>query len=313
MNTLYEFEDIEDYIKGRMSASDRRAFELALESDPELASRLEALRSEATVNRLLREEYLLEQFAQWEQEEKDASTVAGNTGMTGKMTAYRRWIIPAGIAASVISLICAGIAFHWFDGVLRQPAITGAQPHGKPDTFHTPAPETHNPGLAVDSSGGQSPKKPSLPDPNTAFYATLADSAYIDEDFNQALMGAENSTNQTSRYARAVKLYIAGQYRDALKLLEKPEQNQLEEFLYLRGYTYYHLGQYTKAETDFHAFRNFPVSDRKMDAQWCEVFCMLRQLPASRKRLELLLLELKSNPGNVYAQRAAALWKTLQR
>lgn len=312
MNAPYDFEDLADYLEGRMSDSDRKAFELALQSDTALAARLEALQSEAKVNRLLREEYLLEQFAEWEKEEQVARRAA--TGIMQIWVSNRNWIIPAGVAASLIGILCVGLIFHWFDGPNPQPAWTGAQPDLNRDTPVMPAPPAR-PGdfqvNATDSPAVPGAKQPDRMAQNAAFYAALADSAFIEEDFSEALMGAENPGN-AGRYAKAVQLYAAGQYRQALKLLEDPEQNQLEEFLYLRGYTLYHLKQYDKAEADFRAFRNIPVSDRKLDAQWCEVFCMLKQLPASRNRLDRLLTELQSSPGP-YSGRAAALQKALER
>lgn len=308
MNPLYEFDDMADYLEGRMSESDRRAFEQALQADAELARRLEALQSEVQVNRLLREEYLLEQFAEWEREEHSALEIPSKPGVMGKIVAYRSWIIPAGIAATVIVLVCAGLFFHWFDAQTPQPAITGAQ--REQDTLPNAPSVTLHPGGMGDTASAQTAKQRSNAVRHAAFYAALADSAYIDEDFSQALMGADSPADISGRYARAAGLYTSGRYREALKLLEKPEQNQLEEFLYLRGYTYYHLKQYDKAEADFRAFRRFPVSDRKLDAQWCEVFCMIRQLPASRERLDTLLTQLQSNPG-IYSERATALQKLL--
>ena len=310
MNPLYEFDDMVDYLEGRMSESDRGAFEQALQADAEMARRLDALQSEVRVNRLLREEYLLEQFAEWEREERSAQNIPASSGMMRKIVAYRAWIIPAGIAATLIVLVCAGLFFHWFDAQIPQPAITGAQPKPEQDTMPNAPSVTLHPAAAGDTASVQTAKQKSADVRNAAFYAALADSAYIDEDFSQALMGVDNQADISSRYARAAGLYTSGQYREALNLLEKPEQNQLEEFLYLRGYTYYHLKQYNKAEADFRAFRNFPVSDRKLDAQWCEVFCIIKQLPASRKRLDTLLTELQSNPG-IYSERAAALQKAL--
>ena len=68
MNPLYEFEDMEDYIHDRMSPSDRAAFEEALQSDAGLARRVEALRSESKVLRMLRNEHLLQQLNDWSAE-----------------------------------------------------------------------------------------------------------------------------------------------------------------------------------------------------------------------------------------------------
>jgi anti-sigma factor RsiW len=68
MNKAYDFDDIDDYLHGRMSESDKSAFEEALKADPELERRVEALRAESQVFRLLRDDALLEQFGKWETE-----------------------------------------------------------------------------------------------------------------------------------------------------------------------------------------------------------------------------------------------------
>lgn len=83
MNPAYDFDDIDDYLHDRMSEADRRAFEQALESDPALVQQLEALRAETKVLQLMREDALLEQFAEWEREsdEKKAPAVIPGTLM----------------------------------------------------------------------------------------------------------------------------------------------------------------------------------------------------------------------------------------
>ena len=68
MNTPYEFEDLNDYLQGRMSPSDKAAFEQALADDPTLQQRLEALRAESSVLQMLRREHLLLQLEQWSEE-----------------------------------------------------------------------------------------------------------------------------------------------------------------------------------------------------------------------------------------------------
>ena len=62
MNRQYDFEDIEDYLSGNMAESDKIAFETALEQDPELVARLEALRAEAQLSKLLRRQHILDKF-----------------------------------------------------------------------------------------------------------------------------------------------------------------------------------------------------------------------------------------------------------
>ncbi|MFZ4477811.1 MAG: anti-sigma factor family protein [Saprospiraceae bacterium] len=68
MNLEYDFDDIDDYLQDRMSDADRAAFERALETNPELVQRVEVIKAEAKVLRLLRDEYLRNQFEDWGKE-----------------------------------------------------------------------------------------------------------------------------------------------------------------------------------------------------------------------------------------------------
>lgn len=286
MNQQYDLEDMEDYLGGRMSDSDRAAFDTALASDPELQKRLEALQVEAKVDRLLREDLLLEQFDIWEKESAD------------KTNQKRRRLL---LVSAVIILL----------GLLSLLLFRTTQ-------VQTPVKEL--PPIKVDSTPEQSktPEEIALkPGPTTQSpdktWAELAKKAFIEEDFSQRLMGAGNQGKPTDPLTQALKWYTAGKYETALSLLQKPDPGRMEEFLYLRAYTYYHLQRFEKAEQDFSEFRKFPVSDRKMDAQWGEVCCMLQQMPAVAPRLDLLLKEMESSPDNPYADRARALRKALRR
>jgi tetratricopeptide (TPR) repeat protein len=150
-----------------------------------------------------------------------------------------------------------------------------------------------------------------LPKVDNAAYAALAENTYVEEDFSQTLMG-DSGDDAESRYEKAVDYYTKKQYKKALELLRTPDKSMEQEYLYLRGYTYYHLGQYAKAEQDFKAFRNFTNSDRKLDAVWCEVFCLVKQLPSSRSRLDKLLQDITANPKHPYFDRARQLQQSLR-
>jgi hypothetical protein len=312
MNPIYEFEDIDDYLHDRMSESDRKTFEQVLEQDADLVQRVEALRAESKVFRLLRDEYVLEQFAEWKKEDSEKK----NTGMASapaggaKIIPFyqQRWIQLAA-AASVVGLVAVGVALGWFGPQTVEENIVKTAPAVKNDTIKTaPVEQPEKSDQIADKN--TTPTPTALP--TNAKIAALSKIAYLEEDFNGTLMGIGDGEESTNNYTKAVKLYSENQYKAALKLLERPDSNQLQENLYLRGYTYYHLHQYVKAGQDFRAFRDFRVSDRKVDAVWCEVFCLVKQLPGSRKQLDAVLLEITANPRHTYYQRAVALQKELK-
>ncbi len=308
MNPLYEFDDIDDYIQDRMSASDRAAFEQALETDADLVQRVEALKEESKVLRMLRNEHLLAQLDDWSKEEGPDEKKTDATDGGEKPRAIPR----SRIIMAVVAILLVGITAVWmkYSAVEPKPVLEKSPdvPMVQPDT---PAlkPAIPDPPFAQEPS--KPPKEDVIPKPNTSHeYDALAANSYLEEDFSQTLMGTEEDETEL-RYDQAVKKYNAKQYREALKLLEKPGKGRASEFRYLRGYVYYHLGQYAKAEKEFRAFRDLAGSDRKLDAIWCEVFCMAKQLPGSRARLDAVLLEITAKKSHPYYDKALAMQEAL--
>ncbi len=90
MNRQYDFEDIEDYLSGNMAESDKIAFETALEQDPELVARLEALRAEAQLSKLLRRQHILDKLKEWDEEEDRQRSGSSSDSSRFK---YRTWLL----------------------------------------------------------------------------------------------------------------------------------------------------------------------------------------------------------------------------
>lgn len=308
MNPAYDYDDIDDYLHDRMSAADREAFEQALQSDPALVQQVEAFKAQEQTLQLLHDEYLLEQFEAWDKEEEEKKTATGAKIMGGRWF----WLIPA---AAAVTFVIAGIALDWFK---TQPAdqeivsvetpkpldstISPTAPVDEPEQF---ADKPHTTPLPV-----QQPAK--SPNKSSSRYAALDQLAYRDQDFKGTLMGDVQEDTRTN-YTEAVKLYSEDNYAGALQLLQQPDSAQLQQYLYLRAYTYYHLNRFAEAENDFRTFRNFRFAPHKYDAQWGEVFSLVKQLPeaGARERLETILQEM-SREGHPYRERAQALveaWK----
>lgn len=300
MNTPYEFEDLDDYLKDRMSASDKAAFEETLTNDPALQQRLDALRAENTVLQLLRREHLLQQLEQWSDEsvpEKKTDPV-----QVGRKTISARNLI---IIALIALLLAIGIAI-----LIKNSGVEDTPSNNQPSTPPAQIVDTLKKTPVQEPIAQETPQE-KLPKIDNTAYDALAANTYVEEDFRQTLMG-DGGDDAESRYEQAVEFYSKKQYKKALDLLKNPDKQLEQEYLYLRGYTYYHLGQYAKAEQDFKAFRNFTNSDRKLDAVWCEVFCLTRQLPASRSRLDKVLAEISANPKHPYFDRAQQLKNKLK-
>ena len=315
MNKMYEFEDLEDYINDQMSASDRLAFEQALATDPDLASRLYALRQEDKIMNLLQELQFMDNIQQWAQEQKQKEEVSTKD----------KWKSIKAIALILVVLFT-------FFSVMRMcnpqmPAQEKTPMDSSNSSQLTPATQ-HNgdkqPQIQSDTNQPQASltipqplkwtKKPkrNVADIDADYYDKISANIFIPENFDAELLGQDTDAREDN-YAKAAKYYRAGQYKAALSLLQQPDLQRQSEFLYLRGYTYYKLGEYALAEQDFRAFRGISNPRRTVDAVWCEVFCLTRQLPNTRKRLDTVLQELVSNPlDTTYARRARLLKSELE-
>jgi len=291
MNRQYDFEDMEDYLSGNMAASDKIAFEKALEEDPELVVRLEALRAEVQLGKLLRHQHILDKMKEWDEEE---DLQRGGSADSGSFQ-YRKWI-PYAVAASVLALVAVG--------VFLSPGETDSLTVSGP----APPPGTTTPSLQVDTlPSGEPVKSPPTDDNLREKYENLSRFAFREDNFELRLMGAGDKNKSVGICKKAAELYGIGDYGGALALLSNPDSDSLTECMYLRGYVLYKMKKYNQAEAVFRKFRTMEFSDRKFDALWGEVFCMTEQLPASRPRLIELLRFMAADEEHPYSERAARL------
>lgn len=292
MNRQYDFEDIEDYLSGNMAASDKTAFETALEQDPELVARLEALKAEVQLGKMLRHQYIMDKLKEWDEEEDRHRSGGSNDSSLFK---FRNWV-PYAVAASLMALVAAGIFFSPKDDSSVAVSVP-VTPPGKT-----------TPSLKEDTLPSKEPGKPEATDNNMSDkYEDLSRVAFHEENFELRLMGAGAPKTSAGICKKAAELYGKGDYRGALAMLTSPDSDSLTECMYLRGYVLYKMKKYNQAEAVFRNFRDMEFSDRKFDALWGEVFCMTRQLPASRTRLITLLRYMAADHEHPYNVQATEL------
>jgi|GEM_PF-1078854 len=305
MNPVYDFDDIEDYLANRMTAPDRTAFEQALQTDADLVQRVNALRAEEKVLQLLEEEHWLGRFAEWdkasESQKKTTPPPPDLAGSTLSKIRLRQWwpVIPVALLALVV-----------WKNIPEKPSNNNNSPTSvpAPEDKDTPTPQDtaaqQRPIAAHATEAAPADKPGTVLQPvapkNRDPYADLAKIAFREANFDGTTSGGGREETSADVYTEARRFYRAKKYDKALSLLENIDKTQLQKYLYLRAYTCYHLQQYARAEQDFYAFRKFTTSNRKIDAVWGEVFCLVKQLPASRKRLEEVLAEITSDP--IYAK-----------
>lgn len=288
MNPVYDWDDIDDYVLGSMSDTDRQRFEEVLATDAELARRVAACRAEPRLNRLLRNAQLREQLRVWDGE------AAGASSKRQRRFGSKGWW---GLLVLLLIVIVLLVVFR--------PAVDeGETVPGRPDP---PASSAQSPpvvnGEPTEQNDLQQPDRQRPKDK----YAALRKGVFIAEDFLPVRMGAVEDSQQSDYPRQAASLYATGNYAEALDLLIIADSSCQHECLYLKGYTLYQLERYEEAEAVFRSFRNYAFSARKLDAQWCEVFCMVQQLPGARARLHLLLAQMVADAEHPYSDQAAVL------
>ena len=316
MNEQYDYDDIVDFLEDRMSEADRIVFEQALETDTALVQRVNVIRAEAKVHRMLRDAHIMRQFEDWDKasaEKKTDFSTSRQGNFDIVLILKKNRVL---FAIGFLLLICVGTIF--FIRLKSVPVLPVHQPD-QPILMDTTSVQPVQPPLPNDAPVAlqDAPSKTRQDqganvDAAAAFYAALAKNTYRAGNFGGTLMGGGDANNQAGPYDQAVQLYQEKKYDQALNLLLHPTKDQEPEYLYLRGYVYYQLGAYRKAEQDFHAFRAMQLSDHKIDAVWREVFCMVKQLPGSRKRLDAALEMITADQEHNYYEEAVQLKAALK-
>ncbi len=324
MNRPYDFEDIEDYLNGRMSDTDRFQFETAMEGDPDLAAEVDAVRAEAKLLRMLRDEALMEQFAAWDNEidgpeRPNPVSDPRSPKVDSNNLSLLKLLLIAGILIAGLGLW--GVFKGWFSGKVK--ASFENQTIPLQDT--TSVIETI-PGINGEKNktiAGEKP--PVIPEEQPparkekqsqratqSEFLALADQYEIETSaFGE--VRKDDTSFVKSNYQKAAEFYNGQKYREALRLLQEPDKSELQRYLYLRAYTYYKLGLFDLAMQDFRTFRKYPLAQKKYDAQWGEVLCLLHTMPDSKATLIDLLEEIIAIETHPHLGKAMELKKALEK
>jgi hypothetical protein len=195
---------------------------------------------------------------------------------------HRRWVWPA--VAGLIGVVGFGITAVALGWIVPEKKNTNI---------------ARNSGIVVDTSVTSKPPNQGATPGDTAAlvevprqvpknqYALMAES-YEGYSFSDGLSGSEPTVAQEDSLGLAVAKYDSADYRSSLLYLSPIDSSRLNDYQMLRAYNHYHLGMYDLAIDDF---RNLQHSKLGLvyDAQWGEVLCLLRQMPATEAKLSSVL------------------------
>ena len=310
------FYKIEDYLRDRLSPSDKAAFEAEMAADAALAALVQRQQQEARALELLAERDLRARMNAWERQMPAALAPAGGR----YRLVWMKW------AAAALVVIAAGwwiidrTATRVEAPVAVQPETPEAAPKTTPQSVPAPARPQRRPNsqppkdVIADAPKppATAPKpSPSAPAKKSVDYAALADEFYRERDFFPNQSGRSGAAG----YDQALQDFKKGKYSDILPKLRpggKLDSKDLKT-KELLAHSLLKSGQYDAAIAAFREIvntRKQPYADK---AEWAMALTYLRQMPGKSAELDRALSRIVARPGHLFYGSAKALRERLEK
>lgn len=272
-------EIIKAYLKGGLTEAERLAFEAELDQDDVLAENTALMSAEMAAAEWLIAEENRALFAQWKQEKSKNEPGRINGTTLG-------WV---GFVFCLL-LIAGAARYHQ----QKQPA-----PPTTPSSPDLPQAnqEKSDVALPVQRPVGRN-------------YLALARQHYKEPVWSTVRRTQADTTKTPFILAR--EAYAAGNYKEALGLLEQVDSTRRQVADFLAANALYHLGKYREAETTFENLIASGTTQYRYTGEWSLLICRLAQLPARQAVFEKQLADVLSRPDHPYFQQAKDLDNALK-
>lgn len=307
---MFRFEQIEQYLTGKMPPAERQAFEAEMARDAELDALVRQHRIERIGLEMLVEQDLRAKMRAWDRETELFQQLQPRRARLRPLT----WVLRA---AAVVAALAVG---YWLlrdrlSDAPAQPDIVQTQPKPKKQTptWRKPA---RQPGATGERDMAQNELPPApieemQPGGVAIDYAAVADEFFAERDF----LPPRGAKGGSKTYLEGLKNLQEGRYQDVTSTL-KPElapaptaeDVQQQELL---AVAYYKNGQYADAEM---AFRRIAVSRLQPYAQraeWGVVLSILKQMPQRQSALDAALDVVLRQPEHQFYAKAQQLRERL--
>ena len=304
------FFKIDDYLRDRLSAADRTAFEADMAADAALAALVHRQKQENQALEVLAERDLRTRMNTWERQMPATLAPTGGRYRLG----WVKW------AAAALVVLAAG---WWITErsttrvevpVAVQPSTPETDPKTQPGPKQQPGtpqrrPETQQPQDRVADAPARPvtpPKTTPPPAKKTLDYAALADEFYRERDF---FPPGQSTGTGAAGYDRAVQDFKKGKYADLLPQL-RPGGKLDSKDLKVKELLAHSLLKSRQYDAAVNAFREIvnsrrqPYADR---AEWALALVYLRQMPAKAAVLDKALERIAARPGHAFYAQARAL------
>ncbi len=307
---MFRFEQIEQYVSGKMPPAERQAFEAEMARDAELDALVHQHRIERIGLEMLVEQDLRAKMNAWDRE----------TELFQQLQPKRARIYPLNWALRAAAVVAALAVGYWLlrdrlSDAPAQPDIVHTTPKPKKQSpaWRQPAKQPNKAGESdmAQTSLPPAPIEEMQPDGPAVDYAAVADAFFAERDF----LPPRGAKGGSKTYLDALKNLQEGRYQDITNAL-KPElapaptadEVQQQELL---AVAYYKNGQYADAEMAFRRVAVSRVQPYAQRAEWGVVLAILKQMPQRQSALDSALDVILRQPEHLFHAKAQQLRERL--
>lgn len=310
MSEMKLFEQIEDYLKNRLSPEERQAFEAEMAANPAIAEAValhrdmmnavddqeeELMRRAPNKDELDLRELMENAYEAFKDDNKEDELPDAPSHTGGKGKFY--WF-------AALALLLVAIGGWWMQ---RSPVVQEAKvPPVKTDTIQ-PIAQSQN----IPDTPAIAPKVPPATNPviNKQDYAAVVRDVYAETPYAPGvLMNDSGDEPVENPLPNAIKAYSKNQFSEVVRLLQTVPEEGRTDALKLRAHAYFRQNRFDPAALDFEALTNSALY--KKDAEWYLLLCHAARLPKTETAYNTLLTKVAAN-GPKYEQRVQELKKRL--
>jgi hypothetical protein len=311
MSEVDLFDKIEDYLKGRLSAEAKQAFESEMTANPAIAK-------EVSLHRDLFEAIPVEKDDDDDLEELEKKPSTPDVAALRKLmeNAYQstqeKQNKPLAFGLStprilaLLTLLLLAIASIWWLQRDPKPTIPETAPAQR-DTIQVQK--------IRDSIQNNVAKeevldtlKPSLPNTSKNYAAMVRDVYDASPYAPSILMSDEPDEPNTTNLIKASEAYSKKQFGETVKLLQSIPDEGRTDALKLRSHAYFRLKRYDLAALDFGTLSQSP--GYQYDADWYLLLSYAARLPKTKAQYNTQLAKV-TKPGHPFERQAIALNKRI--
>lgn len=293
---------LRDYLKGKLTPSDRENLEHLLRDNPELAQTLALLRTEMAASELLIASETRELFKEWQAQKTP------RRGFSDKKSGL--WWIA--FVALLLFVPAAVWLFNRPDAALPEQNENPAPPQEAPVPEQKPTPE-------------KSPVMPEVQPPVATIPPETTVATVRKSQTNRALATQflpdpllskyRRSPTDTvlSTFNRAQEAYEAGDYRLTLELLAQTDSTRLQSATFLSAHALFHLQRFEEAEAGFMRLVQLDSRQYRYLSEWGALMCRLANSPKREPIFRQQLNGILANAAHPYHEQAKALEKELHK